>query len=112
MTTLEKLEAKARMGSTSRMPSIAEISKLLTELEIPHTVMETFNTVEYRSKGRQYVNSRHRGKEGKELDVDWGGFSVNMDTSDSYYSHNTWRYAEILVSMIKSKQAISQNPKQ
>ena len=53
-----------------RMPSIKQISKLLTAYNIEHSVSSKTNIVEYSSKGRMYVNSRHRGKIGLELIID------------------------------------------
>mgnify|MGYP000978824550 CR=1 FL=1 len=109
MANLEKVEfalrCKAEGGSfgKTKMPSIKSISELLNHYGIEHVFEKSYNTVEYRSKGNVYVNSRHRGKEGYKLEVDR---KVYMDSSDSYYSFNTWQYAGELVQLIDSKKII------
>lgn len=112
MTTLEKLKAKSEsfFGSKVRMPSIPEIAKMLEEMDINFTLSDSVNIVEYRSKGNRYVNSRHRGKEGKkliikpsELDSNKSGIHyIELDSSDSYYSWNTSRYASKIIDLLKS----------
>lgn len=101
MDTLERLKNKAdsRFGGRDRMPSIRQISKLLVEYKIEHSVEENTNVVEYRSKGRRYVNSRHNGKTGLCLVI----FNphIELDTSDSYYSWNSWNYAKQIVELIE-----------
>jgi len=100
MTTLERLTRKSN-GEKVRMPSIKEISKLLTEKGIKHEVYERTNVVEYRSKGNRYVNSRHNGKTGLCLIIK--NPYIELDTSDSYYSWNTNSYSRKLVDLIESK---------
>lgn len=104
MTTLERLKAKSEafVGIGVRMPSIRQISKLLTEHGIEHEVDEHTNIVEYSSKGRRYVNSRHEGKTGLRLRIKEE--NIELDTSDSYYSWNTWSYARKIVELIERKQ--------
>ena len=99
MTTLEKLRKKSDLGSSVRMPSISQISSLLAEYGIAHDVYSTTNVVEYRSKGKTYVNSRHNGKTGLKLVVK--NSNIVLDTTDSYYSWNTWRYAMEIVKLVE-----------
>lgn len=111
MTTLEKLKIKASssFGSNIKMPSIIAISKMLKEFGVEHELSESVNIVEYRSKGMRYVNSRHRGKEGKRLtirpnqeDAEKSGINyIQLDSSDSYYSSNTWGYASRIIELLE-----------
>ena len=103
MTNLSQKSQKTLLGLRaksedwkSRMPSISAIHELLTELGIEHRYRESKNIVEYRSKGRSYVNSRHVGKSGKKLSVG----SLELDSSESYYSANSWNYAGRLVQLV------------
>ena len=82
------------------MPSIKEIKKLLDAYGITSYVDEHTNVVEYRSKGKRYVNSRHMGKTGLRLKIP--DANITLDTSSSYYSYNTWRYAEEIVKLIEA----------
>lgn len=102
-TTIKRLKIKAESGTFDkvRMPSIASISLMLTQLGVSHNIDDSLNVVEYRSKGRNYVNSRHDGKEGKKLVIKpskeecekSGIYYIKLDSSDSYYSWNTHGYA-------------------
>lgn len=112
MTTLEKLRIKAESGAfgKARMPSVASISKMLTEFGVKHSIYNSTNVVEYRSAGCRYVNSRHNGKEGKKLIIkptpEESAISkinhIELDSSDSYYSWNTNTYARELVQFLTS----------
>jgi hypothetical protein len=104
MDILEKLKLKAESSFNKvRMPSIKQISKLLTENGIEHSVSEKTNIVEYRSKGNRYVNSRHQGKTGLCLLIKEP--YLELDTSDSYYSWNTSYYARRLVELVEGRTA-------
>lgn len=111
MGTIERLQLKSSSSFNDkvRMPSIKSISKLLTDYGIEHEVSNSVNIVEYRSKGRRYVNSRHRGKEGKKLEIP--ELNRNMDTSDSYYSCNSWLYAREILQLLEKKGNINNNKK-
>lgn len=98
MNTLERLKIKSK-DYNKRMPSIKQISQLLTECGIKHNVSDSLNIVEYRSNGNRYVNSRHNGKIGKLLTID--NTNIKLDTSDSYYSWNSWGYALKIVELIE-----------
>lgn len=93
-----KRKSEATFSQPARMPSLKSIHELLEELGIEHTFRESSNTVEYRSAGNRYVNSRHEGKKGHLLSVDG---CYEMDSSDSYYSWNTWQYAGQLLKTIE-----------
>lgn len=102
--TLKRLIDKVETDSSLRMPSITAIHNLLTEYKIEHKYKETKNIVEYRSGNNSYVNSRHDGKVGKEIIVRNGSDTHNivMDTSSSYYSFNTYRFATELVELFRA----------
>ena len=99
------------------MPSIQSIHKLLEEKKIPHEYRNTSNIVEHSTKGRTYVNSRHTGKLGKEIiikmngsvEIDEFGSYIKLDTSDSYYSFNTYQYARQLLDLLNMRGAIKNN---
>jgi hypothetical protein len=96
MNTLERL--KAKLNSKGKMPSIMQISELLTKRNIKHSVTSETNTVETRSDGNRYVNDRHQGKTGLCLKIKESGLTLN--TSDSYYSLNSRGYARELLELI------------
>lgn len=99
MTTLEKLKLKAQ--DKGRMPSIKEIAQMLTEFGIDFKLGENTNVVEFRSKGNRYVNSRHEGKTGKVLEIPEA--NIILDTSESFYSLNTWWDATKIVKFLATK---------
>ena len=82
------------------MPSIQQIKKLLDAYGITNYIHEKTNVVEYRSKGKRYVNSRHMGKKGYELRIP--DARLTLDTSSSYYSLNTWHHAKDIVKLLES----------
>ena len=94
---LEALRAKSE-DSSKRMPSVSAIHEMLVELGVEHNYRDSRNIVEYRSRGNKFVNSRHAGKSGKKLSVG----SLKLDSSESYYSANSWNYAGKLVQLVDS----------
>lgn len=102
---LQQLKAKAKSNYKDkvRMPSIKQIKKLLDAYGITSYMDEHTNVVEYRSKGKMYVNSRHMGKKGLRLKIP--DASIELDTSSSYYSYNTWRYAEEIIKLVEAVHA-------
>lgn len=102
---LQQLKAKAKSNYKDkvRMPSIRQIKKLLDAYGITNYMDEHTNVVEYRSKGKRYVNSRHMGKTGLRLKIP--DARLELDTSSSYYSYNTWRYAEEIVKLVEASTA-------
>lgn len=101
---LERLRKKANQtySERCRMPSVKDICKILTAYNIEYKFDTTTNIVEYRSGGNRYVNSRHNGKEGFSLEI--YEINLHLDTSDSYYSWNSWSYAKDIVKLIEEKQ--------
>ena len=100
ITTLQKLKLKA--NGCARMPSLRRISRMLHEYNIPHTLTESFNTVEHKTKGRNYVNHRHIGRDGYFLHID--GTNIRLNTSSSYYSFDSKGYAQEIVEYLNEKQ--------
>lgn len=98
---LERLKAKASSSFNDkvRMPSVRQISFLLNAYNISHDISTKTNVVEYRSKRRRYVNSRHMGKSGLVLKIH--DSSIELDTSSSYYSSNTWKYAMEILNLLQ-----------
>jgi hypothetical protein len=92
---LEALRAKSEDWS-KRMPSVSSVHEMLAELGVEHNYRDSSNMVEYRSRGSKFVNSRHEGKAGKKLHVG----SLVIDSSESYYSANSWNYARQLVQLV------------
>lgn len=106
--TLDALRKKAESSfGKDRMPSIKKIKDLLDELVIENYLDTTTNVVEYRSKGRTYVNSRHNGKRGYYLGIGkcygFKSYDINLDSSESYYSWNTSMYARQILNLIDNK---------
>lgn len=109
--TIKALEAK--INHKGRMPNIVTIHALLKDVGIEHDYSETQNTVEYRTAGARYVNSRHDGKKGREIKLvvppeyrlraEKQVLHIWLDTADSYYSLNSFRYAYDLLQLIKEK---------
>lgn len=99
ITTLQKLKLKA--DGSARMPSLKRISRMLSEYNIPHTITESFNNVEYKTKGRHYVNNRHIGRHGYLLCI--YGTKICLNTSSSYYSFDSKGYAQEIVEYLNEK---------
>ena len=106
--TLKRLIEKTKDGDV-RMPSITQIHKLLVEKGIEHKFDgETFNVVETRIGQSRIVGDRHIGKYGKSIHVkvpedmqdEVGRCNIVMDSSSSYYSWNSFGYANQLVRLI------------
>lgn len=90
-------QLKLKISDDKRMPSIANISAMLTDLGINHYTNTSVNIVERRSAGAVYVNDRYAGKEGKKLEI---AGVVYMDSSESYYSWNTRTYAKDIINYL------------
>ncbi len=103
MNTLYQLKLKTRqtINKRVRMPSLKQISKLLIDNGIEHEFYESQNVVEHRTKGHRYVNSRYNGKKGYVLII--RDPYLKMDTSDSYYSYNSYFYAIELLKLIEKQ---------
>jgi len=77
-----------------KMPSIRSIHKLFNNLWIKHWFYETQNECETNNWRNTYVNKRWEGKKWYEIKVFWG---VHLDTSNSYYSRNSKKYAREII---------------
>lgn len=105
--------------NSKRMPSVKAIHELLESLGVKHRFDGSVNTVEQRTDNKKYVDFRYDGKKGNKIefrayvkDIEKSPFSdfgskasskwFNLDSSNSYYSCNTWRYAEDLVALIEN----------
>ena len=100
MTTIEKLlEIKNANYTKVRMPSIKEIAKMLEQNGLECNIFETTRTVEYRTAGKRYVNSRHEGKSGYILTVKENR-SFKLDSTDTYYSANKWWNASAVINLL------------
>jgi hypothetical protein len=58
--------------------------------------------VEYKTKGRNYVNHRHIGRDGYMLCID--NTKICLNTSSSYYSFDSKGYAQEIVEYLNEKQ--------
>jgi len=99
--TIEGLKAKASFFKSTnvKMPSIKDIHNLLVELNIKHYYdQDSVNIVSSKSGNRTYVNERHNGKAGKKITIN--NTSIELDSSDSYYSYNTSSYARKILDLI------------
>lgn len=95
-----KLRKKVE-DNNSRMPTIKQIHFLLEHFNVDHEFRETENIGEYKTKGARYVNSRHTGKSGFEIII--RNPYIHLDTSCSYYSWNSYRYAEEILKLLEGK---------
>lgn len=100
--TFNKLKAKID-DDKIRMPNLKLISDMLTFYAITHEFTDSVNVVEYRTAGRRYVNSRHMGKKGNKIVINGHDRYIELDTSNSYYSHNTQTYCRDIVALIEKQ---------
>lgn len=106
----------------ARMPSIQSIHNLLSELNINHYFDgESQNIFESRSGQKTYVTNRGYGKFGKlirlrafqlentqnVLPANRDSLYLEMDSSNSYYSHNSDSYARDLIFVIDNRNNLS-----
>jgi len=97
--TLNSLKNKSE--GNGRMPSLKKVSELLNELNIDNKLEDTCETKQTKSGSRYYTGG------GKKL---YTGFTLNVpeinlciESTDSYYSYNTWQYARSIYSLINEK---------
>lgn len=84
-----------------RMPSLKSVSKLLTELNIEHTLQEWSET-KWRPNGLTYNTSGgSKMYTGYELHIP--EINLRANSCDTYYSYNTWSHAQNIIRLIKSK---------
>jgi len=84
-----------------RMPSLKSISKLLTDLNIEHTLQDWYET-KWRPNSLNYTTSGGtKTYTGYELRIP--EINLRANSCDSYYSYNTWSHAKDIVRLIQSK---------
>ena len=94
--TFYRIQLKAR--ETGRFPSLKSISKLLDELNIENRLDEWSET-KWRENGLRYHTSGGGTYYGWRLKIPKN--KMEMISTDSYYSWNTWSYARELEKLIK-----------
>ena len=95
----DRLVSKTVFLSKTRMPSIKSIVFLLDELEISSYSNSTSCEKWSKASGcRYYTSGGARTYNGHTLRVP--SINLNIDTTDTYYSWNTWRYAEQIVKLV------------
>ena len=82
------------------MPSLTQISNLLTELEIEHRLDETSET-KWRPNGLRYYTSGGGYYEGHELRIE--EINLRICNIDTYYSWNTMFHAQDILKLILTK---------
>lgn len=93
---------KAKSEGKGRMPSLKSVSKLLDELKIPNFYYDV-QTEKYSSPSGMpyYTSGGARTYKGGNLAVK--EIRLDINSTDSYYSHNTTDYAEQLIDLIDKK---------
>ena len=103
LKTYERLVNKATNGG--RMPNLNKVSELLTELGIENSCYETSCEKWSSSAGyRYYTSGGSRTYTGFHFKVP--EINMNIDSTDTYYSWNTWGYAKELVDLIDNHKKI------
>lgn len=91
----------SKKDGNTRMPSVKSISHLLTELGIRHYTSETSCQKWSSPAGyRYYTSGGSRWYEGHTLNVPC--INLNIDTTETYYSWNTWTYAYKLIKLVEN----------
>tara|TARA_R110000824_G_scaffold252854_6_gene441684 strand:- start:12696 stop:13076 length:381 start_codon:yes stop_codon:yes gene_type:complete len=109
---LKRLQKKAtrEFRDTTRMPSLKEVSYLLTQLEINHYLMDWSEEKHTAPAGSRYTTGGgSRRYKGYHLEIPnfpsyhFKGDTCNMDliSTETYYSYNAWQYAIQIVEGIK-----------
>jgi hypothetical protein len=105
-----KRKAKDEYGDKCRMPSLKEVSYLLTQLKIDHHLMDWGEEKHTAPAGYCYTTGGGtRYYEGYRLEIPnfpsyhFKGDTCNMDliSTETYYSYNTYQYAFQIVEGIK-----------
>lgn len=98
--TYARIQYKAREVEGYRFPSLKMIAKLLTEIEVENKLDEWSET-KWRENGLRYHTSGGGYYEGWRLQIP--EIRMEMISTDSYYSWNTYHYALELEKLIKLK---------
>ena len=95
--TLDALSNKANRNG--RMPSLPKISQLLDELNIVNILDEWSEEKWTKPSGfRYYTSGGSRTYNGWRLRVP--AINMTATSTETYYSYNTWRYAQDLLKLI------------
>ena len=100
--TYEKLNIKQKGQywlNKVKMPSLPKISELLNEIGIEHSLSEYWETKQTSPAGyRYYTGGGTRDYNGWQLKVP--ELNMNIQSTATYYSYNTWSYAGQIVELI------------
>jgi len=100
LKTLNSLKNKSE--GSGRMPSLKKVSELLNELNIDNSLEEWSETKQTKSSGlRYYTGGGTKFYTGFKLRVP--EINLCIESTDSYYSYNTWQYARSIYSLINKK---------
>jgi len=98
LKTYQSLQTKSE--GKGRMPSLKMVSKLLHELNVEHSCYEVSTEKWGKSSGcRYFTNGGSRTYTGYHLRVP--ELRLDMDSTETYYSWNTWQYSRDLVNLLK-----------
>ena len=98
--TLNSLKNKSE--GNGRMPSLKKVSELLNELNIVNNLEEWSEIKQTKSPGtRYYTGGGKKTYNGFKLRVP--EINLCIESTDSYYSYNTWQYARSIYSLINEK---------
>ena len=102
--TLNRLKLKSE-DSKNRFPSLKSIHLLLTELEIDHKFDGDYScTKQTKPSGYQYyTGGGNKEYNGSQLRIVSEEKNINIDSTESYYSHNTYFYSKDLCRLIELK---------
>lgn len=100
LKTFEALKNKAE--NNGRMPSLRKVAELLEEVGVDFRLDEVEDYKYGKASGcRYYTSGGERLYKGYNLFVREAG--LDLDSTESYYSYNTWMYAKDLVKLVESK---------
>ena len=96
--TLNSLKNKSK--GNGRMPSLKKVSELLNELNIVNTLSEWSEMKQTKSGNRYYTGGGTKLYTGYKLVVP--EINLHIESTDTYYSYNTWQYARELCELIET----------
>lgn len=97
LKTLNSLKNKSE--GNGRMPSLKKVSELLNELNIDNELQEWSETKQTKPSGfRYYTGGGTKLYTGFRLRVP--EINLDINSTDSYYSYNTWSYSEKIYNLI------------
>ena len=95
--TYEKLLNKEK--DKGRMPSLSKVSELLNEVGIENSLSKHYEYKLTKSTGnRYYSGGGNKEYTGYKLTVP--SIHLNIDSTETYYSYNTWQYAGKILDLI------------